>query len=113
MDDFSGNYVTDIKATKMPEYGTPPQEPENSDSGFGIISLVCGCLSMTICCCGGIILAILGFVFAAMSHSRREKSYGFMVGGIITSLIGAILCVVFWVCGGWVPLLVLFSGTQI
>ena len=63
------------------------QQPEKKN-GFGIASLVIGILSLTICCCGGSLIGLLGIIFAIVAFVRKESSKGFAIAGLITSIIG-------------------------
>jgi len=72
-------------------------------NGYAITSLVLGISSIVlICCCGvgilcGIPAIILGVIARKriLSSQRSEKGYGMALAGIITGIIGSVLCSAF------------------
>ncbi|MDU5106452.1 hypothetical protein [Clostridium sp.] len=68
---------------------------------MAVTSLVLGILSIIFSFFGGInivgaILGIIGIVLGALSRKNEEKK-GIGTGGMVCSIIGTILCVIFYV----------------
>jgi hypothetical protein len=99
--------------SSFPEFGTPPvvslppaPARQESDS-MAVAALVCGFLS-NLCCCFGLVFAVLGLVFSIIVLSRPETGPGqkgrpLAVIGLVLSLIGLL-----W--HGLLPLLFGFPG---
>ncbi len=70
------------------------QEPTKT---FGIISLVCGILSLfTSCCCCGIFslpLSIAAVVLAVVDKSKNGKFSGLAIGGLVLGILGVVFYV--------------------
>lgn len=81
-----------MAGNQMPFYGAP--EPTKRTSGLGIASLVLGILSMTICCCGGSLLGLIGLILGIVAVCKKNTTKGVAIGGIITSVLGMIIGVV-------------------
>lgn len=68
-------------------------------SGFGIAALVLGILGLILSCVGiGIIPCIIGFVFAIVGLSQKDRGHGTAIAGLVCSVIGIsifVLLVVF------------------
>ncbi len=76
-----------------PQYNQPmyqPVVPDNS-KGLAITSLVLGILSF-ICC--GFPFSIAGFICGLISLSRKKKSNGMAIAGVIISVLGFIVTII-------------------
>lgn len=62
---------------------------------LGIVSMVCGILSVLGCCCMGVFLAaaIAGIITSAISFKRGDRN-GFAVAGLVTSIVGVVFNVI-------------------
>lgn len=63
---------------------------ENNQSSYAVASLVCSILSWVVL---GIVLAPLSIIFGVISLSRKEKSAGMAIAGIIIGSIATAVCV--------------------
>jgi hypothetical protein len=83
--------------SSMPEFGVPPMvtmppvAAKPSDD-LAVAGLTCGVLS-NVCCCFGLIFAILGIIFSVIAISRHEThpqqgGKGMAVAGLILSVVG-------------------------
>lgn len=70
-----------------------PNQPSKRPNGFAIASLVCGILSLVLCCTGilGIPAGALSILFAVLSKRKGERLSGMCIAGIVTSAIGILL----------------------
>lgn len=70
-----------------------PNQPSQRPSGFATASLVCGILSLVLCCTGilGIPAGALSILFAVLSKRKGESLSGMSIAGIVTSAIGILL----------------------
>lgn len=88
-----------VEYSQVPPNGTPDmnyyvQPEKKSTDVLAIISLVMGILSLLCCCMGfGIIFGIAGIVLAGISIANRGAK-GIAVGGLVTSIIGAVFSVI-------------------
>ena len=77
---------------------TPPPSPEQkTGKNFAIASLVCGILSIVLCCCNGfipLILAVVAVVMAILQSKKDGRMDGKAVGGLVTGIIGAFIALV-------------------
>ena len=79
---------------------TDNQQPEGG-SGFGIASLVLGILALITFCtiCMNIPLAILAIIFAIIQLVKGNGK-GLAIGGLITSCLSIVACIVFYLVIG-------------
>lgn len=71
----------------------------NKQSGFGIASMVVGITSLVFSCFGVGLLGALGFIFAIVAFTQKDKAKGTAIAGLITSII-AFLISLFVVAAG-------------
>ncbi len=73
------------------QYYVEPQKQKKVKKGkvLGIIALVIGILSMTLCCAGGLFIGIIGIALGIISLCF-EDAKGMAITGIVTSVIGLI-----------------------
>ncbi len=95
-----GNYQNQTQY--QAHYQTEYQSQGNNQSGMSVASLVMGILSLVACCCGwvGIVLGVLGIVFALMSRNDRQPMNGQAKAGLIMSCVGIglnIICIILMV----------------
>lgn len=57
---------------------------------FGIIALVIGILSLSLCCLAGSVFGVIGIVLGIVSLCK-EDAKGMAIGGIITSVLGFVI----------------------
>lgn len=69
----------------------PPQPQESK--GMAIASLIMGILSVV--CCGSGLFGILGLVFGIQGKKKAPSAQGMCTAGIVLSIIGLVLCVIF------------------
>lgn len=77
----------------------------NKTNPFSIASMICGILSILVCCCGFLSLPFgaLGILFALLARRKGQSMNGMSIAGIVTSAIGMVCGVAFLVLS--------FSGT--
>ncbi len=77
----------------------------NKTNPFSIASMICGILSILVCCCGFLSLPFgaLGILFALLARRKGQSISGMSIAGIVTSAIGMVCGVAFLVLS--------FSGT--
>lgn len=66
----------------------------NRPGGFAVASMVCGVLSLAVCCCTGFLSVIpggLGILFAVLTKRSGRKMHPMCNAGICLSVIGIIL----------------------
>ena len=80
----------DYNAGAQPAYSMPADAPTGAAKVFGIISFVCGILSM-ITCCYGLFTGIPGLIFAIVSKSKFKGKNTMAQLGLIFSIIGMAL----------------------
>lgn len=102
----SNQQYTNQQYTNQP-YGTAPvynQVPvANPNNGFAIGALVCGILSVVLCCCVygilSLILGILAIVFAVLSKKQNGgKLSGLAIAGLICGCVGLLFSVIYIIC---------------
>lgn len=72
---------------------------------MGIVALIFGIVSIVMCFFPalywlGVLLGVLGIVFAAIGMSKAKKTNsgkGVAVAGLVLSIIGTVLCGIFWI----------------
>ena len=70
-------------------------EPQKSNAGFAVASLVLGIISLVLMCGPNLITGVLGIIFGAIYLSRGERERRTMaVAGLVLSIIGIALIVV-------------------
>ena len=74
------------------QYNAAPQQKQSTDV-FGIISLVCGILSIIFCCCCNFLSIVLGIAaiilaIVSKSNSADSKFSGIALGGLICGIVG-------------------------
>ena len=74
-------------------YGRSDEQPKQNDV-LGIISMVCGILSLLgTCCCGSsVIFGVAAIVLSVLQ--RRKGNNGFAVAGLVMGIIGIVLGIV-------------------
>ena len=85
----------DYNAANQPAYNMPADAPTGAAKVFGIISFVCGILSM-ITCCYGLFTGIPGLIFAIVSKSKFKGKNTMAQLGLIFSIVGMALSVI-WI----------------
>ena len=85
----------DYNAGAQPAYSMRADAPTGAAKVFGIISFVCGILSM-ITCCYGLFTGIPGLIFAIVSKSKFKGKNTMAQLGLIFSIIGMALSVI-WI----------------
>lgn len=86
----------------QPEQQIVEQPVQNEGgSGFGIAALVLGILALLTFCipCINLLLAILSIIFAIIQLVRGNAK-GLAIGGLITSILSIIACIVFYAIMG-------------
>ncbi len=81
-------------------YGNYVPEPEEGP-GFSIAGMVCGILSIVLCCCNQYItavLAIVGLVLSILAVKGQKPGRGMAIAGIVCSVIGLIIAVFLIAC---------------
>lgn len=71
-------------------------EPEEGP-GYAIAGMVCGILSMVICCCQYYVsgaLAVIGLIFSIIVLKGRKPGKGMAIAGVICSAIGIVIALV-------------------
>lgn len=64
--------------------------------GFSIASMVCGIVSLLMCCLGlAIPLAALGILFALLSRRKGHYMNNFSITGIVTACSGMVLGIIY------------------
>ena len=85
----------DYNAANQPAYNMPADAPTGAAKVFGIISFVCGILSV-ITCCYGLFTGIPGLIFAIVSKSKFKGKNTMAQLGLIFSIVGMALSVI-WI----------------
>jgi hypothetical protein len=86
--------------SSLPEFGAPPivsMPPPvmaRRDNGLALAGLICGVLA-NICCCLGLLFAILGIVFSVIALNQHEArpeqgSKNMALAGLVLSAVGLI-----------------------
>ncbi|MDO4167289.1 MAG: DUF4190 domain-containing protein [Eubacteriales bacterium] len=81
-------------------YNNYVPEPEEGP-GFSIAGMVCGILSIVLCCCNQYItgvLAIVGLVLSILAVKGHKPGRGMAIAGIVCSAIGLIIAVFLIAC---------------
>lgn len=80
------------------QYTQAPQEgyyvPEEPNPGMSVAGMVCGILSLVLCCCSpyvSLILAVVGLALSAYAMSKDKPGKGMAIAGLVCALIGLIL----------------------
>ena len=70
--------------------------PQNEGKAFGIVSLVCGIVSLPFICCTylGLIIAVTSIVFGILSITKKEDAKGMAIAGIICSSVSIVIIVI-------------------
>ena len=92
---------------QAPQYSAQPyqaspydmQDQTKRSSGLAIASMVCGILSVVICCGMWIswILSVVAIILGAVSLSKRQGGRGMAIAGIITAVFGLLLSIGFFI----------------
>ena len=100
--------------SSLPEFGVPPvvsmpaPMAGKQDNGMAVAGLVCGVLS-NVCCCFGILFAILGILFSVIALSQhrahpQQNDSTMAVWGLVLSAVGLTWQGILpWVFGGVPP----------
>ncbi len=96
--DSSSDTVETTTTYETPSYDTPSSE---GSKVFGIISLVCGILSLLCCCTGwiGLVLSIAAIVLGILSINKQEDARGMAIAGIVCGGVGVILALIMVIMG--------------
>ena len=78
-------------------YNHSPPPSESKGNGFGAAALVCGLVGLFLF---PIILGILAIIFGGAALSRKEKTKGLGVAGLVLGIINVILGIFIWVLIG-------------
>lgn len=111
---YQENYYQDYTAQYMNSHANPvmygnDSSQDGSGEGFAIASLVLGIISILTCCCCllGLLLGILGLIFALVS--KKGKTWdGMIIAGLICSIVGMVLSLGFMI-RMMIPMLILRS----
>lgn len=92
---------------QAPQYSAQPyqaspydmQDQPKRSSGLAIASMVCGILSVVICCGMWVswILSVVAIILGAVSLSKRQGGRGMAIAGIITAVFGLLLSIGFFI----------------
>lgn len=103
----SQSYQQSQQSYQAPQYSAQPyqsmpydmQDQPKRSSGLAIASMVCGILSVVICCGMWVswILSIVAIVLGAVSLSKRQGGRGMAIAGIITAVFGLLLSIGFFI----------------
>ncbi len=65
----------------------------NTPAGFAIASMVCGILSITMCCTGffSLFFGALGILFAILTNRKGKAMPGMSIAGLSTSIVGMLV----------------------
>ena len=97
-----GNYTEDTSTSFTDSsFNTPVDNQPEGSSDFGIVALVLGIIALLTFCtvCLNIPLAILSIIFAIIQLVRGNGK-GLAVGGIITSALSIVACIIFYLIIG-------------
>ena len=74
---------------------TPDKKPDEN-IGLSIASMVCGILSIILCCAGvaGIILSVAALVLGIVSLKKKAAGRGMAIAGIATGAVGLLLAII-------------------
>lgn len=74
--------------------GYQMEEPKKS-SGLAIASMVCGILSIVLCCIWylSVVLAIVAVVLGIVSNVKGMGGRGMAIAGIVTGVVGVVLSI--------------------
>lgn len=83
-------------------YGDHDYGQNEKKIGFGVASLVLGIISLVFfCACCNVITGILAIIFGIIQLVKyKPHGKGIAIGGIVTSVISIILCIVFYILVG-------------
>ncbi len=106
-ENYSAENYTDNYAAEQVEYQAEPEvyaeEPKKAFPVLGLISMICGILSVLGgCCCFGItaIPAIAAIILTLVEKSKRGKMSGMALAGLICGIVGVVIAVgwlVYWI----------------
>ncbi|MCH5268482.1 MAG: DUF4190 domain-containing protein [Lachnospiraceae bacterium] len=81
-------------------YTQAPQEgyyvPEEPNPGLSVAGMVCGILSLVLCCCSqyiSLILALVGLGLSAYALAKGKPGRGMAIAGLVCSIIGLLISV--------------------
>ena len=101
--DSSSDTVETTTTYDSPSYDTHSYDTPSSEGSkvFGIISLVCGILSLLCCCTGwiGLVLSIAAIVLGILSINKQEDARGMAIAGIVCGGVGVILALIMVIMG--------------
>ena len=74
-----------------------PQTEKTGNSGLAIAGMVCGIVSIVICCLWGVslLVAIPGLILSIVALAKNCKGKGMAVAGVICSSLGIILFIIY------------------
>lgn len=94
----TNNYYENPNNYQAPNNSQQPQRPApKKKNAFSIASLVCGIISIVVCCCGFLSLPMgaLSILFALLARRKGKSMDGMCITGIVTSVVGMICGIVF------------------
>lgn len=89
MDNYNNYYIDNTQTAQATPYYTEPAQPPKK--GMAITSMVIGILSMTLCCVGGSVLGLIGFILGIVALAKKKGGTGMSIAGIATSVIGMLI----------------------
>lgn len=96
-----GFYQTDDSFNSVNNQGYQNYVPEPEEGpGYAIAGMVCGILSIVLCCCQIYIsaaLAVIGMIFSILVLKNGKPGKGMAIAGVVCSAIGIIIAV-FLIC---------------
>ena len=74
-----------------------PQPEKTGNAGLAIAGMVCGIVSIVICCLWGVslLVAIPGLILSIVALAKKCKGKGMAVAGVICSSLGIILFIIY------------------
>ena len=99
-ENYTAENYTDNYAAEQVEYQAEPEvyaeEPKKAFPVLGLISMICGILSVLGgCCCYGITIipAIAAVILALVEKAKRGKMSGFALAGLICGIVGVVIAI--------------------
>lgn len=100
----TGEFHSNSGQSQDNNYGYSNNEPYNNyvpepedGPGFSIAGMVCGILSIVLCCCNQYvsgILSIVGLVLSIMALKQHRPGRGMAIAGVVCSAIGLIIALI-------------------
>lgn len=95
--DYNQNNQTNNYYTNPNNYQPQQRPAPKKKNAFSIASLVCGIISIVVCCCGFLSLPMgaLSVLFALLARRQGKAMDGMCIAGIVTSVVGMIGGIIF------------------